>query len=323
MLTKEERVRRQGCLTASSVAAVLGCSKWGSPYSVFMNKTQPLEEDTPSAAQLRGHLFEPGLMEHFISKVTIDDAKLVQPDVASLPLTLEDWRGCTPDGVLELDDEVILIDAKTQRDKTGWGHGNLNLEELSPTSNTKVPLDYECQMRWSMPIVEAHYGKPCRKAVLVVYFLLQDEFAFFIIDRDKEVEETMVEKCRSWWWRHIIAGVAPEIDGSHQADTYLKKTYTTHGVEMIERPELEASAHSLKKLKEDINEMTKQKKSLENQLKQAIGSDKGVYGTNYKATWTERKGRETLDIKRLQLEQPETYTQFLKAGAPYRVLKVS
>lgn len=333
MLTLEQLQRRQSCLTASSVASVLGISKWGTGFDVYASKTKPLEVDEPSPAQLRGHIFEAAIIDFFereLRAVNPDlEFELIFPSEQETPFTLEDWRGATPDCLLVLDDEVILIDAKTQRERRDWGDTNFNYKGLETgTRETTIPLDYDCQMRWSMPIVQDTMDKPCHRSLLVVFFTLTDTFEVFSVDRNACVEEQMVENCRNWWWKHIVAGVEPELDHSTSACAAVKERFPPRadgspaGEMRSDDGAGKTMVEQLKAVKLQKKALEEEQKTLENRLKAYIGDADGIIGDGFKATWKPQKGRASIDMKRLKTDHPEIISTYTKQEDFYKVLRI-
>jgi len=148
------------------------------------------------------------------------------------------------------------------------------------------------------------------------------------VDRNACVEDQMVENCRAWWWKHIIAGVEPELDHSTSAAEAVKDRFPPRadgspaGALRSDDGAGKAMVEQLKAVKIQKKELENEQKTLENQLKAYIGDDDGIIGDGYKATWKPQKGRASLDMKRLKADHPEIISTYTKQEDFYKVLRI-
>lgn len=185
--------RRQG-LGASDVAAVLGVSPWGSPWSVWADKVSPADDDEPNAAQEFGLLAEPIVKAYFERRtaltVTDEQSRHEHPDMP--------WLRCTLDGIVRDDhgDIVGLYEAKTTNEGK-W---------------ETIPLHYQCQGQAQMAVTGAQ-----RVWFAVLHFPFgRFDFQWYVLERDDADIATLLDACSTFWNDHVLTGVPPAAD-AHQA----------------------------------------------------------------------------------------------------------
>ena len=308
-MDEKQRTLRKSLCTGTKVAKILGRSKFGTEYDVYARCKGLIEDTPPTEAMLRGTVLEVAILNFYEQKCGV---VLERPHGTMIHPT-EDWAGASPDGFFQDDDgTIVIVDAKTSRNRSEWG------KEFSDD----MPIDYQLQLLWYAYVVGNVLDCPVKRLDVHVYFPIQDEFAIYTMKPDQEVIEKMVERCRQWWWRHIVANNAPAIDGSDSATKVINLTpkynddvvqTDEEGADLIER---------LIAIKSQLKEIEKEKKGLENQIKDLINHNEGIYYGARKATWKEQKGRSSWDTKQLEADHPELAEKYKKSGKSFRVLRV-
>ena len=82
------------------------------------------------------------------------------------------------------------------------------------------------------------------------------------------------------------------------------------------------SAIEKDKIVEEINKLNEEKELIKQQLQVYMANSTEGYTGNYKVTWRNQE-RSVLDSKRLQLEHPEIYNNYLKKSysRPFKITK--
>lgn len=236
--------RREG-IGASDVAGILGLSNWSSPWKVWAEKTGLLPlDDEMTDRQDFGLLMEPVLAKMFERarpglSVAGEQTWCTHPGLQ--------WPRCTVDGFVfdGLSDETVERAAAGLEIKTdgrfGWPDG--------------VPPNYQAQAQWGMFVT----GLPkWYFAVLHAGF----RFEVYELERDPKDIEFMAKRVEAFWRENVVAGIAPEVDGSEATLDALAAVYPNHtpGVradvaEMADEIErwqrLSKQATSIKKMAED------------------------------------------------------------------------
>ena len=305
----KQRELRRGLCTGTKVAAIMGISKFRTPYDVYVRCKGLLPEEPPSDAMLRGIALERGILDLYEMQKGIKLAR----EMGTLVHPHEDWMGASPDGYyIDEDGCIVIVDAKTSRMKDGWG----------VPGTDEVPEDYACQMQWYGVVLEAYFDVPVVGLDITTYFPWHDEISTYTLRPDPEVQQYLVGRCREWWWKHIVSSVAPAIDHSASARRMVDQVALDR-TELLKADEEDITAiKQLLEVKEQIKALDKQRKSIENYLKSQIGGASGVVGGGHRALWKEQKGRPSWDTKQLEVDHPELAEQYKKNGKPYRVLRV-
>jgi putative phage-type endonuclease len=242
---------------ASSVAAILGLSPYQTPYGVWATLTGRYKQPSTDAMQ-RGHRFEPAVIALYGGHVEV-------PPPFSTYLGEEDWQSATPDGFV-LGDWWIegLLECKT------------DAYTKYPPSGEVAGLrdDYVVQCRWQMFVLDAPWVD---LAVLLPYY----DFRVYRIERDMEQEQLLVEYVRRFYHEHVVADVAPEVDGS-DACTALLAQVQRASVRHASREEMRL-AFEHEEVRKLADEKYKRKKLLANQLVSSAGEHlsleiSGAYG---------------------------------------------
>lgn len=282
--------RRNG-IGASDVAALLGWSRWQTPWEMWAEKTGALvvaEKD--SEAILLGHALEPWL---------IDQA----PTMLGQPVTrtphmmyayddgIRDWQMASPDA---LADDGGLVEAKTAG-IAGW-------EEPQGWEDGRVPLGYEFQARWQMYVMDrpwvhfvalvAGIGRITRKVV-----------------RDIPLEFDLIQHVSEWRQKHLIDGVEPAIDGRDLTalnQVYANPNGTTADLSATDALEWRMAYKEGARLKKEGDALQAGPKA---HFRAALGNaTEGTIDRKLVVTWNETKGE--VDYKRMAEELAE------QAGIP-------
>lgn len=179
--------RRRSAIGASDVAAILGLSRWATPWEVWAEKKGLLESDSGNAATSAGNLLEPAVLDYAESQLgELDRDVLVRSQALPLAATCDAIKryGGNP------------VEAKT----TGiagpvygsWG---------DPLTD-QVPEEY---------LVQVHAQLICTGADLGYLFALIPGRGFveFHIEPNKKLHAHLIDKLGDWWQRHIIDGIEP------------------------------------------------------------------------------------------------------------------
>lgn len=151
-------------MSASKIAAVLGISPWGSPYSLWCQMAGLVEPEPQTTEQSRGHYLEPSiaawLADQHPDRQLVAGGCWVNND--------RPWQLASPDGRLLADGQPPeLAEYKTDADGSGWGEPGTD----------EVPLYYRAQVQWQMDTLGA---TRTRIAVLTSRLV----FAEYIVDYD-------------------------------------------------------------------------------------------------------------------------------------------
>ena len=178
-------------MTASKVAAVLGLSKWESPYSMWarMKGWTPADSGRNAEDKARGHYLEDGVCRWWI-----DQHPSVIIDGAQQHFTRDEWAAATPDLVGSIDGERFVMDAKTDESEDDWGD--------------EPPAYYLAQLYWQMWCADV------RTAYIAVLFGKPHlRFRQWRVEWDEEIGAGIVAACRAFY-DSLAADEPPALDDS-------------------------------------------------------------------------------------------------------------
>jgi len=199
--------RRKG-IGGSDVAAIMGCSPWGTARDLYYKKKGikgSLEDEADSSnwvAKEVGHLLEPLVAKIFAVKTGFKPYEIqkmfAHPDypfmLANVDFFFEFEEDITmPDGTVFPAGTRAILECKTSilHNKEKWEGG-------------AIPVNYEYQGRHYMSVMD----------VDVVFFAClfsnnENDFVWSYVTRDMGIEEDMIAAQVDFWQNHVEAGVEP------------------------------------------------------------------------------------------------------------------
>jgi putative phage-type endonuclease len=183
--------RRHKYLGASDVAAVLGLSPWKSASDVYYSKVACLDPEVgePSAAIQAGNLLEGAVLD--FAEKHVGKLKRNQFRVHAE----QRWASATLDAIcVGPDYEDEGVEAKTTSNSSHWGEEGTD----------QIPIYYLTQVQWQMYITGY---KRIHVPVLMPDFTLR--FKMYVVDRDEELIESIVQRCTAFWYENVLAKKPP------------------------------------------------------------------------------------------------------------------
>jgi putative phage-type endonuclease len=254
-------VRRQG-ITASEIAAVLGISRWESPFSLYWRKVNDWRTDDNEFTSAGRHL-EDAIAQWWWSDVSrkagggrflwIRKAGLyAHPD--------RPWQLATPDALLVGDNldwdtprPVALLECKwVAYSWDGWGEQGTD----------EIPVYYRAQCLWQADVLgvdEVH-----------VAALGPGGFRAYVVRRDED-DLALMRKAGEEFHRRLAEQDPPPLD-SHQATlTTLKRLHPSVGEGEVEISH--ALADTYRRARADKKDAEERLSMCEAHLRAALGSD--------------------------------------------------
>lgn len=256
--------RRSG-LGGSDIAVVMGCSRWSSPWELWLSKVKGIDNERDAAAQMTGRLLEDAVIQWAV-EVTGSVARMRGTPVRH---HIHDWMRATPDAYL------LRM------------NGNEGLEaKVAEWPWDEPPREYELQCRWYMACTD----RPTWK--LAAFFRKAPAWHIYTFERDHDAEAEMMGAAALWWKRHVVHGEPPEVDGTNAAGRGLS---TLHGVHPEDewRVADDAEERLIREYADTdraLARLSVERDRLGNHLRHAIGPDTGIRFTGGRAKWS-RNGR--------------------------------
>ena len=290
--TQEERMKYIG---GSDIAAIMGQSRWKTPYRLWAEKTGKIEVpdlSTNESVEMGTRLeqFVADLFSEKTGKAVRKQSKMYQhKDYPYLVAHV--------DRLITSSDE--LLECKTC--------SAYKLEEWE----NKIPREYVLQVIW-------YLGITGRKRGWIACLIGGQKFDYKVIDFDEELFNLMIERAIKFW--ELVEKKVPPLILPEDSDT-LGEVYNEYTDDMIISQELNDRIAYLQEIKMHRDEINKEIKEIETELKATIADKTGLLTEKYKVTW-KAQTQNRIDTDRLREEKPEIVEQYLQSKT-YRVLRVT
>lgn len=278
--------RKKG-IGGSDVAAILGLSKWSTPFQVYADKRGEAEDKPGNVDMLIGTMLEPWLFEEYkrvegadiqkIDEILYDD---------EYPFLFANVDGLRPDRVVEF---------KTARDDSEWGQPGTD----------QVPTPYFLQTQ--------HYMRVTKKPLCDLGVLFKSsrvpELVIYRIERNEEVLDAVIPKLVEFW-NCVVEGVAPAAISSDDANWKYRKSEPKA---ISASDDIAKSAADLRRVKDAMATLKEQQDLLEAKIKEYMQTNDVLKsGSEILATWKTANGATKIDADRLRAEQPKLAEQYSK-----------
>lgn len=198
-----------GIIGCSDLAALLGVSRFRGPWDVYAERVLGVRrEPTPQQAadQRRGQALERYVLEEYALRTGYRLFGVGERLIVSSPAI--PWLRGSPDALVDGGaDGLGGADAKTSRDAWEWATDGAEIEAWSAGSERLLPPDMALQGYGYMALTgRAWWDFP----VLLPFY----EIRTIRLHRDEQVIGSMLETAEGLVRRHLIDGIAPDIDAS-------------------------------------------------------------------------------------------------------------
>lgn len=283
--------RRDG-IYSTDTPAILGLSRWGTPLSVYRDKTEPVPEPGPVSLQAwLGWRLESSLALLYEERYGVD--------VVAAPLTYSHpelpWLKTHLD-YRELATGIIVECKTRDHFSSEWGEDG----------SSKVPVDIWVQCQHEMLVTAAEH---CRVAVL---FGLRS-FRVYELPRDDGFLGPLVPRLSSFW-DDVQAGRPPAITGHHVDTAWAKRHRQVSQSLRQATPEQERLMERRRLAGIVVSQAKAAQEELDNQLRELIKGHAGLQSRFGKVTWTTSKGR--VDWERTAGDLQAIANELLDMAAP-------
>jgi len=269
--------RRKGIGGSDVPAIVMDTPRFGSEWEVWLSKVKGVDSKRSGGDILTGNLLESAILEWACAKTGGSWFDGGSP----MAKGLKHWMRGSPDAwIHHAGKEKVGCEAKVVE-----YHGD---EPLA---------DHLWQCRWYMAVTDSP------RWVLASFARKAPAWKLWTIERDFAIEVEMVEKCRAWWQKHVVAGIAPDINASHAAAVGLGHLHGTpndrEAFRVATHDEVRDVAH-YDDLAKTIARLEVDRDRLGNQLRDSIADAAGLRWTGGRLRWSRgekmRAGRLILRI---------------------------
>ena len=292
------RSRQQG-IGGSDAGAILGVNRWRTPFQVYMDKTQEINEPSEqSEAAYWGTELEDLVAREF-SKRT---GKKVRRRNAILQSV--EYPFMTANLDREIVGEKSLLECKT-----------VNAFGAKEWDSEEVPASYLVQVMHYLAVTG--YEK-----AFIAVLIGGQKFIYKEVDRDEELIEMIVNAEKDFWENSIVKKVPPPLDGSTAAEKYVKEKYKDSNPEISVnlKSEYKDKIKNYFELKNTIKELEVQAKEIENNVKLELGEAEIGYTPDYEIDWKSITSNK-FDSKKFKNDHPELFKQYLNMSS-YRKFSI-
>ncbi|WP_084245184.1 YqaJ viral recombinase family protein [Planomicrobium okeanokoites] len=288
---------RQKGLGGSDCGTIMGVNKWKSKFQLYLEKTGEYVEEVNNEFVYWGNTLENLVAKEFElrsgKKVRRRNSMLVHPEHNFMMANL---------------DRVVVGEKAILECKTTSAYN------LGEWEGDEIPAVYLCQLQHYLAVTGYE------KAYIAV-LCGGNQFIWKEVPRDEELIEIIIKNERKFWEENVLAGVAPEIDGSSAATDLLKKLYPEDNGETLMLTNKEDQIiEALEAIKSELKELEMLKKKYENQLKMELEEAAQGLSPKYVVTY-KAADRNDIDAKLLKAEAPELAKKYTKTTS-VRTLRI-
>lgn len=278
--------RKRG-IGGSDAGAVCGLNPYRTAMQVYEDKTTDLIEEIDNEAMRQGREFEDYVARRFMEAT----GKKVRRS-----------------NFMYYDEEYPFMLADVDRMIVGENAG-LECKTASPYladkwKDGKIPISYQIQCY--------HYMSVCNAdAWYIAVIIYGREFRYYRIGRDEATLLDLRQIEKNFWENHVLKRRLPRPDGSELADKVISGYFRQSMKETKPLTGFDEKLDRRQELELLLDEMTTEKKQIEQELKLYLGEAEAAENANYRVSW-KSVSSQRIDEKRLKEERPEVYEQYQK-----------
>ena len=292
------KTNRHEYIGGSDIAKVMGLSRWGTPLSLWAEKTGKI----PAKDLSDNEAVELGTdLEEFVAKkFTQKTGKAVRRSPKLYQHPDYPYMVAHVDRLVTGTDELLECKTCSAFKTEEW---DFEYEEVTEADGSKkkvkvekIPQEYILQVMW-------YLGITGRKVGHIAVLIGGQKFRTREIEFDQELFDTMVESAKEFW-QHVQEQTPPPVMAND--DETLKDLYSGHSEFMIElyptdeetalaAQALEEKIAYLQEVKAHIKSLEDEKKEIETHIKDIIKDNLGIKTPKYSVTWKLQKGQISYD----------------------------
>ncbi len=280
--------RKKG-IGGSDVGAIVGANPWRKPINVYLDKIGegiPIEENE----RMKVGTF----LEEYVAKRFMEETgKKVRNNNHIMQHDKYDFMLANIDRDIVGENAILECKTTSAFNKKAWEH--------------IIPVYYELQCHHYMAV--GGYDR-----VYLAVLIGNDTFKYFVIERDEEIIEMLIERESEFWNDYVLAKREPPADGTEDYDEIIKERYPEADEELEEMElssEYDKKIDRINELKELIKTLTNEQNQLEQEIKLEMGDYAYAHTSNFSISY-KNSSSTRLDIPRLKKEKPELYKKLMK-----------
>jgi putative phage-type endonuclease len=285
---------------SSEVGTILGVNPWETPYQLWRRKTSRDPQIEENDAMRWGHYLENAIAQAFQDETGKQVIKASAGDWLAVDKQ-RDFLRVSPD-------RTYWIDQSRRADNKGileCKSTSLKIDEQT------VPQHWFCQLMYQLGVMGLPEGH------LAWFITTNRSFGYMHVQFNRDFYDFMVGELDRFWNVNLLEDVEPDIVTID--DALLKFPASDPGKVIEVTDQVMEDINQLKLLKPQLDELTKEKKRLEDEIKMVMQDAEtlclpGTLENNPKAvaTWKSAKDSTKFDEKAFAAAEPELYAKYCK-----------
>lgn len=301
-------LNRNQFIGGSEISKIMGLSRWGTPLSVWAQKTGkiPAPDLSDNEAVKMGNRLEQFVADLF----TEETGKAVRRAPKAYQHPEYPYMVAHIDRIVTGTDELLECKTCSQYKDKEW------IDE-------EIPQEYILQVIW-------YLGITGRKIGHIAVLIGGQHYKSKSIEFDKELFDIMVETAKDFWENHVLTDIPPKVSAND--DDTLAEMFSGESDFMIElypiddksehaTNQFEAKVAHLKELEAEKKEIEKEISQHKNDIRMVIGDNLGIKTPKYNIT-NKLQSRSDIDKARLKAERPEIAEEYTTVSG-YKVLRIN
>lgn len=250
---------RRDSIGGGEAAAVVGLSKYCSPYELWMTKTGRHPGPKMTAQMKAGIRLEPVTVDMFAC-----ETGLICAEAGMWRRYAAGWEHANPDR--------FTSDGFGLECKATFGHGAKEWADGQPTPHAII------QSQWYMHVTG-------RDRWYIALLIDGWQLQWWWLERDDKLIDLLVDRVAGFWHEHVLTDVPPPVDGSVHTREVLHAVYG-HAYQpgtTVEIPGLAALVAERRALKESIKHLEADLEEVENTIKAGLGDHE--IGTEHRTAY--------------------------------------
>lgn len=285
-LPKEEwlKIRKTG-LTGTDIGAITGMNPYSSAFQVYHDKRSEEVESYDNEAMRQGRDLEEYVARRFTEQTgfKVRRANAVYQN-EQYPFMLADF------------DRLIVGKNAGLECKT------VSAYSADKWSDGRIPLHYQMQ-------VQHYLAVSGYQEWYVAALIMGREFLVRRIARDEELIENLITIEKRFWEEHVLAGVAPDPDGSRAYSDMLVKLYHGNREKEIQLFGIHEQLQRRNEIEQLVKKLETEKEQIDQTIKLQMQDASYAVAEDYRISWVQ-SDQNRIDAKRLKEERPEIYRKY-------------
>lgn len=291
---------RRGGIGSSDIAAIVGVSPWGTPWSVYVDKVGAVDlDDEGTEAMAWGRILEDTILDQWEERTGLfanNRQTLAVHDT-------HEWARVTVDAL-----------AWESHHPTGTPNGALYPLEVKVSSDWRwdeIPLHYQAQGQWQMLVTGFD-----RVEFVVLHSARRLET--YTLKADHDDQQALVAAGEAFWRDHVESEVPPPVSG--EDNKALNSVYPQH---LEAEVDIEVDlVRELVAVKAEQKTLEARRDDLEARIKDTLReAEVGVDETGEKIVSWKTQPANRFDSKRLKADKPDIYEAYMPTDRTTRVLR--